>query len=304
MEIRQMRAFLAVCDCGSVRQAANQLFVSHQALSRTISSLEEDLGTTLLERTPQGMVLTETGKHFYKLALSIVESVDDAARQIGTLSQQRKQTLSIGVTPLLQYFISESALEPFQQSHPDCRLTLNEYSHTDCEALLGKNLLSAALVWSPVARRGLDCVANFPRQRMCIIPATLPLASRDVIHIRDLADVHLVCSITDHDYDTLRTLCAHWNFDPFVTRVKDTFTIEYLCTEQNMVGLSLDFLMQARPPHLPNCVIRPMDREEFPYTLSLITRAQQLSQTEQELVDYLHQTIQRRHQSSLPLYIY
>ena len=35
----------------------------------------------------------------------------------------------------------------------------------------------------------------------------------------------------------------------------------------------------------------------------LITRAQQLSQTEQELVDYLHQTIQRRHQSSQPLYI-
>lgn len=302
MEIRQLRAFLAVCDCGSVRQAASQLFVSHQALSRTVASLEEDLGTSLLERTPQGMVLTETGKHFYKLALSIVESVDDAQRQIGAMSRQRKQTLSIGVTPLLQYFISDSALEPFQQAHPECRLTLNEYSHTDCETLLGRGMLTAALVWSPVARRGLDCVANFPRQRMCIIPTGHPLARKEVIRIRDLADVHLVCSITDHDFDTLRTLCAHWNFDPCVTRVKDTFTIEYLCAEQNMVGLSLDFLTHSRPLHLPNCVIRPMDREEFPYTLSLITRAQQLSVLEQELVDYLHQTILRRHLGAVPLY--
>ena len=52
MELRQLRYFLEVCQYGSILQASRHIFLSQQALSRAIASLEQELGLTLFLRTP------------------------------------------------------------------------------------------------------------------------------------------------------------------------------------------------------------------------------------------------------------
>ena len=61
MDLRQLKYFLVIADCGSFSQAARKLYVVQSALSHNIAQLEEDLGVPLFERHPRGVKLTKAG---------------------------------------------------------------------------------------------------------------------------------------------------------------------------------------------------------------------------------------------------
>ena len=64
MDTKDLRCFRQVYEDRSINQAAKQLFITPQGLSRIITKLEGELQAPLFERTPTGMVPTESGKPF------------------------------------------------------------------------------------------------------------------------------------------------------------------------------------------------------------------------------------------------
>lgn len=76
MQLKQLRYFLEVVECGSISKAAEQLFLSQPNLSRSIHLLEEELGESLLLRSAGGVEPTEFGRQVYYYAKSIHEQVD------------------------------------------------------------------------------------------------------------------------------------------------------------------------------------------------------------------------------------
>ena len=61
MELRQLQYFLMVAQEQSFAKAAKKTYVSQQALSKSVLSLEQELGVPLFERLPHGVELTEYG---------------------------------------------------------------------------------------------------------------------------------------------------------------------------------------------------------------------------------------------------
>lgn len=78
LEIRHLRAFIAVVDAGSVTRAAVALGVGQPALSRTITQLEERLQTRLVERGPRGVTPTPAGRRVLPEARAAVHQFDEA----------------------------------------------------------------------------------------------------------------------------------------------------------------------------------------------------------------------------------
>jgi LysR family nitrogen assimilation transcriptional regulator len=78
LELRQFKYFLSIADSGSLSRAALQLHVAQSALSRQLSELEAELGTQLLLRSRNGVVLTDSGKVFYEYAQGITKQIEDA----------------------------------------------------------------------------------------------------------------------------------------------------------------------------------------------------------------------------------
>ena len=66
MDTKDLRSFMRVYEEKSINKAAKQLFITPQGLSRVIHNLETDLGTSLFERTPGGMIPTESGTYLYE----------------------------------------------------------------------------------------------------------------------------------------------------------------------------------------------------------------------------------------------
>lgn len=81
MELKQLRAFAAVAECGSFSQGAKKLYVSHSAVSRDIAALEEELGVRLLERGNRVLGLTAAGETLLAEARGLLLAAEAAAEK-------------------------------------------------------------------------------------------------------------------------------------------------------------------------------------------------------------------------------
>ncbi|WP_454675212.1 LysR family transcriptional regulator [Achromobacter pestifer] len=81
MDSRQLKAFVAVFEERNITAAARRLHLSQPALSGTVKSLEDLLGTQLFERLPRGVSVTEDARILYPQARRILSQTDSMTRQ-------------------------------------------------------------------------------------------------------------------------------------------------------------------------------------------------------------------------------
>lgn len=117
MELRQLRYFAKVAECGSLGRAATELGVVTSALSQQISRLESELSTRLFTRTSTGVVLTDAGLAFLRqaqLALPFMRAMrerypDVRVRLVESLSGHLSTMLNARQLDLAIVFRTETA---------------------------------------------------------------------------------------------------------------------------------------------------------------------------------------------------
>ena len=76
MTIQQCKYILKIAECGSLNEAAKQLFVAQSSLSVSVKSLEQELDIKIFDRAGSGVCLTEEGAEFVRYAKQLVEQND------------------------------------------------------------------------------------------------------------------------------------------------------------------------------------------------------------------------------------
>ena len=82
MNSDQLTKFLAIVKQKSMSKAASVLYVTPSALSHSIQSLEEELGTQLFIRNKKGIILTASGETLYKYAKKVDETIEEAVNAV------------------------------------------------------------------------------------------------------------------------------------------------------------------------------------------------------------------------------
>ena len=96
-----MRVFVTIADAGSLSAAGRQLGLSLTSVSRQLMALEEDLGTTLIERTTRHLSLTESGRLYCERAKQILEEVAETERGLTMQTGIASGRLHVSVPSLL-----------------------------------------------------------------------------------------------------------------------------------------------------------------------------------------------------------
>ncbi|MGR2660390.1 LysR family transcriptional regulator [Chromobacterium haemolyticum] len=95
MDIRSLKAFIAVFEERNITQASARLYLSQPALSATIRQLEEQLGAVLFQRQPRGVEVTDAARLLYPSARRLVEEADSLTQLFR--GRQDCQPLMLGV---------------------------------------------------------------------------------------------------------------------------------------------------------------------------------------------------------------
>ena len=73
MTIQQLKYIIKIVECGSITEAARQLFISQPSLSAAVKELEQEYGIEIFYRTPKGISLSADGTEFLSYARQIIE---------------------------------------------------------------------------------------------------------------------------------------------------------------------------------------------------------------------------------------
>ena len=111
MNTRDLEAFLAVVETGSIVAASARLNLTQPGVTRRVQSLEETLGATLLDRQSKPLRPTAAGREAYEHGRRVLRSLDDLRAGVAADGEIRGE-FRIGVTP----YLSERALaQPFDR---------------------------------------------------------------------------------------------------------------------------------------------------------------------------------------------
>ena len=132
MVFQQIWYFVTVAECGSVNQAAEQLFISQQSLRASINSLEQKLGFPLFSRSSKGMQLTETGAAILADAKQIL-SISAGWDRYLTPESAKPATVQIIASPLIYTTVLTDLVMECHAKYPELRLMI--YNARDHELL-------------------------------------------------------------------------------------------------------------------------------------------------------------------------
>ncbi len=126
MEIRQLKAFLAITEAKTFTAGARRVNVTQAAISMQIRQLEDELGLQVFTRTPRRVILTEAGEYLLDRARKILREHDTAIAEIAELGGAEHGRLRIGSASAM--FVTTQLpgiMQRLRDKYPNAELTVN-----------------------------------------------------------------------------------------------------------------------------------------------------------------------------------
>ena len=124
VDLNSLRVFDRVAALSSFSAAARALGMPKSSVSRTITLLEQELGTRLLQRSTRAVVLTDSGTAFRDRCADILARVGETVDYIGRLSGSPRGTLRIGAGIGFGIVALTEVLPKFIEQYPDVEIAL------------------------------------------------------------------------------------------------------------------------------------------------------------------------------------
>ena len=112
------KIFYVVASHLNITKASKELMISQPAISKSIKTLENQLGGTLFIRTKRGVNLTEEGKIFYNYVKDAMTIINNAENKFKDLINLETGTIRIGISQTLTKHFLLPYLEIFHKTYP------------------------------------------------------------------------------------------------------------------------------------------------------------------------------------------
>ncbi|WP_321950605.1 LysR substrate-binding domain-containing protein [Burkholderia cenocepacia] len=155
MDLRQLRYFVKVVECGNVTHASEALHVAQPAVSQQMRNLEQDLGMQLLERSVRGVAPTAAGRTLYRHALELLRQADGTRELLRRDADTPQGRVTVGMPSSTARVLAIPLARAVRDRFPGIMLELIEAPSADLDTLLERARLDLAIVVDAVGTRGI-----------------------------------------------------------------------------------------------------------------------------------------------------
>ncbi|MDP2697061.1 LysR family transcriptional regulator [Thalassospira sp.] len=192
LNIRHMRAFVAIADHGSFSAAAHYLGLTPPALTATIRQFEDVTGAALFDRTTRTVSLTATGERFLPVARRLIGDFDEALNDLDALSKGIGGTITIAAAPSVLTRILPAVISRFVADHPDARLRLDERNAGEVHEAVARNEADFGLAGEWQAMADIRFSPLFSDRFGVLCRADHRFAVRESLHWAELSGENFV----------------------------------------------------------------------------------------------------------------
>jgi DNA-binding transcriptional LysR family regulator len=253
MELRHLRAFVAVAEERNLTKAAGRLNLSQPPLTRQIHQLEDEVGVRLFVRRHDGVQLTNAGRSLLPKARTLVAGAVDFVTSAGRHSENEPGTVKIGFAWGLWEVVNRV------RSHHTARFPAAAFegealtSSRQNEAV-GSRRIDVAFLRSPVNSAAMHTTPLFEERFVVLMAETNRLARRRTLRIKDLAREPLLLYARDGRsgiYDQTLALYARAGVTPTVietahTAADQAAVVPVACGKGIFLALSSPFTLSHR----------------------------------------------------------
>lgn len=288
MELRHLRAFVALAEERHFGRAAQRLAMTQPPLSTAIQQLEASVGARLFERNSRGVALTAAGAALLPRARALLAQAMAAAREARDVGQGLAGQLRIGFAGTVLYRGLPEVLRRFGSAHPRLRLTLQELSSSEQLVELVHDRLDVGFVHTPRVPAGFSQIRVSSQAFMACLPAVHALAGAadtqagaldpqdgpvlDLQALRGEPFAIVTRAVSPDYHDRILAACADAGFEPALRfELRHWLSVVSVIAQGLGVGLVPAALQQAG---LPGAVFMPLAQPLAPYDTHCLWRTE------------------------------
>ncbi|MCB6607401.1 LysR family transcriptional regulator [[Clostridium] symbiosum] len=149
MTQRELIYIKTAADEKSISQAAKKLYIAQPSMSQFIKRIEDSLGTSLFNRTPNGLTLTYAGEKYYQMALQVLKLYDNFEMELSAVNNMQAGRIHLGITSHLGTVVLPKILPGFMERYPSIEVTVTEDTSDRLEALLTAGQVDFIIAHAP-----------------------------------------------------------------------------------------------------------------------------------------------------------
>lgn len=169
LTLRHLEVLLAIAEQGSLRGAAERLFLSQPAVTQQLQALEREVGFALVDRRSRGSNLTAEGSQMLEYVRSALGAVRDLERLVDDIAAGRTGQISLGATLTAAEWLVPRLVAAFRNAAPDIEMGVKVLDPSRVALAFADHAIHVAILQDPG-----DDLESIPLRRHTLVAVAGP----------------------------------------------------------------------------------------------------------------------------------
>lgn len=176
VDLRQLRYFVAIAECGSFSKAAQRLHIAQPALSQHVRNMEIDLGVELLFRSPQGVRPTESGETLLRHARVMLGQMEVAREAVRGQQSEPEGEVRFGLPGTISQMLCVPLITEARRRYPKVKLRVAEAMSGFVLDWLREGKIDLGVLYRTVSDKGLEA-RRVLCEDLCLLGPVAPMGA-------------------------------------------------------------------------------------------------------------------------------
>ncbi|WP_025680322.1 LysR family transcriptional regulator [Paenibacillus massiliensis] len=249
MSIHKYTILMKVVELGSLTKAADVLGFTQSGVSHAISSLEEELGFTLLLRGRSGVRLTSNGEQLLKPIREMLNWNEQLKQVAASIHGLETGTVRIGTFTSVSVHWLPQMIKEFQKQYPRVEFKLMEGDYEEIENWIAEGQVDCGFITIP-SREAFDVYPLRKERMLAIVSVEHPLGHLPYFPLAQVESESFIVPREGSDYDVRRIMEKASLKPNIMFSSKDDYAI--IAMVENGLGVSIlpELVLQGRAQHV------------------------------------------------------